>query len=134
MNKEKQTSGQAAPDPTGGCGSGAAPCSAFCGASDDDITDTPLCFVVCAAIRHTSGLIICGPRHYDPIMRTCILARSKTQEVARAHGWYSCEQGFVDNKGQWLTREAAWKVADRAGQIRYPNVGTPGTLYSENLY
>lgn len=53
---------------------------------DDDLPSTPLSFVVCAAIRHSSGLLVCGPRHYDAIMRTCILACSETVDVARAGG------------------------------------------------
>lgn len=46
-------------------------------------------------------------------------------------------QGFVGNRGQFLTREEAWKVALDAGQI-IRRVGDDdrngGTLYSENLY
>ena len=107
---------------------------------DNDLPSTPLSFVVCAAIRHQNGTIICGARHYDPIMRANIrelfhcIPEPHYIDAARDDGWYSCEQGFIDNKGQWLTREQAWAVAERAGQIRYPNVSVPGVLYSENLY
>jgi hypothetical protein len=48
-------------------------------------------------------------------------------------------QGFVDNKGNFLTREEAWTVAYDAGQIRYicpaqTKERTGNRLYSENLY
>jgi hypothetical protein len=57
------------------------------------------------------------------------------------------EMGFIDQEGDFLTRAEAWKVADKAGQIRRPygferhyknqrvaNVGDEGLLFSENLY
>lgn len=78
--------------------------------------------VVCAALRHGST-IICGPRHWDSICR----GTSKG-------GW---EQGFVDQRGVFLTREEAWKVAEAAGQILRRVGGDDmngGRLYSENLY
>lgn len=93
--------------------------------------------IVCAAIRR-NGLIICGARHFDPIMRAALKAMSTDHK-----GW---EQGFIDNKGTFLTREEAWKIADREGQIRretgfeeFSNprkagVGDEGKLFSENLY
>jgi hypothetical protein len=44
------------------------------------------------------------------------------------------EQGFVDQYGNFMTREEAWEIAQAAGQIRRPEGGAPGTLYSEHLY
>lgn len=76
--------------------------------------------VVCAALRDSHGTIICGPRHWDSICR----GTSKG-------GW---EQGFVDQRGAFLTREEAWKVAFDAGQILRRVGGDEGHLYSENLY
>ena len=82
--------------------------------------------VVCAANRHReSGLIICGARHWDKVMRAQV---SETE-----HGTRNWEQGFIDQFGDFLTREEAWVVALYEGQIRR-EVSTPGTLYSENLY
>jgi hypothetical protein len=78
--------------------------------------------VVCAALRQGS-VIICGPRHWDSICRS-----------DRHDGW---EQGFVDQRGVFLTREEAWKVAEEAWQI-VRRVGgdtiNGGRLFSENLY
>jgi len=84
--------------------------------------------IVCAAIRNDKGTVICGVRHYDTLMHTQI-GNDKTS-------YWPCstvEQGFVDNKGQFLTREEAWSVAWMAEQI-IRQVATSGTLYSENLY
>lgn len=85
-------------------------------------------------------MIICGARHYDEVMRTAILALyshcldlDTAMKMARHEGWYGCEQGFIDQKGEFLTREQAWKIAEAAGQIRQVT-GKPGTLYSEDLY
>lgn len=95
-------------------------------------------FVVCAAMRNKSGLIIAGARHFDTVMRAAIKSLNL--------GFSDWEQGFIDQKGVFMTREEAWKVADARGQIRRPtgwepsleprkaNVGDEGCLFSENLY
>jgi hypothetical protein len=47
-------------------------------------------------------------------------------------------QGFVDQHGVYMTREEAYRVAEAAGQIAYPERcgrGLEGPkLYSEGLY
>lgn len=83
--------------------------------------------VVCAAIRNAAYEVICGPRHFDAVMRAQISGQS----------WKGADQGFVDQFGEYLTRQEAWNVAEAAGQIRYRVGGDDregGTLYSENLY
>jgi hypothetical protein len=94
-------------------------------------------WIVCAAI-HKRGNIICGVRHFDGIMRATLNATGETHV-----GW---DQGFVDQFGTFYSREDAWKIADKNGQIRRPtgledfahsrpaNVGDEGMLFSENLY
>lgn len=80
--------------------------------------------VVCAANKHReTGLIVCGARHWDKVMRA-------QNPYATPAGY---DQGFIDQFGDWMDRETAWKVAEEQGQIRR-EVGMPGTLYSENLY
>lgn len=90
--------------------------------------------IVCSAMRFSSGLVIPSVRHYDPLTHGLLGALN-------AHD--TSEQGFVDNKFNFLTREEAWPVAVNAGQIIrrcggdtvYPELGSPyGRLYSENLY
>lgn len=83
--------------------------------------------IVCAAIRNSSGTIICGPRHLDLTMHAQIA-------LCTQGGWKFAEQGFVDQHGEFLTRAAAWEIAYAAQQIRR-TVGNGGReLYSENLY
>lgn len=84
--------------------------------------------VVCAAMIMKDGLVVTGVRHFSPDMRL-ILHRVYGDK----YHLQVKEQGFVDNKGEFLSREDAWKAADLAGQIR-KEVSSPGTLYSENLY
>ncbi len=90
--------------------------------------------VVCAALRHPQGGIITGPRHFDPIMRRQIMTGET--ELERL-GWESATQGFVDQRGTFLTRTEAWAVASAAGQIRRRcggDTANGGTLYSKSLY
>lgn len=95
----------------------------------NDHKDTPQ-IIVCAAIRHKeTQLIICGPRHYDSTMRALMTATGGIKE----HWKGNCDQGFIDQFGQFINREDAWKIAEQQNQIRC-QVSSPGTLYSENLY
>ncbi len=85
--------------------------------------------VVCAAMRHSAGSVICSPRHWDKVA---------VDRVGGQGGpWKGAEQGFVDQRGVFMTREEAWKVAEAAGQI-IRRVGgdtlNGGHLFSENLY
>lgn len=78
--------------------------------------------IVCAAMRARHGTIVCGVRHWDEIMH------------GAAHGKSGWEQGFVDNRGQFLTREEARPIALAADQIIQRVGGDEGRLFSENLY
>lgn len=85
------------------------------------------CVIVCAANRHkVSGRIIAGPRHWDAIMRAQV--HRETEDFGN---W---EQGFIDQFCQWYTREEAYVIAERHGQIKNPLAHAVGYLYSENLY
>ena len=80
--------------------------------------------VACAAIRHrVTGEIRCGPRHHWIIHRLGIDAPPWKGNI---------DQGFVDFRGEFLTREEAWAIAEREGQLRR-RTGSTGTLYSEDL-
>lgn len=87
---------------------------------------TPL--IVCAAMLMDDDLIVTGIRHFSPEMR-------KTLHRIYGDGYHLRvkEQGFVDTHGAFLSREAAWMIAEAQGQIR-EQVSSPGTLYSECLY
>lgn len=98
----------------------------------EDQRNRPLCRIACAALRHPSGLILAGVRHFSPDMRAMIARLEQTGITPES--WNSAQQGFLDNKGLFLSREQAWRIAEAAGQIRpHPSV-RPGTLHSEDLY
>jgi len=86
--------------------------------------------IVCAAMRDKElGQVILGVRHFDPIMRARV--HENFEKKGTSTTW---TQGFVDNKGQFLTRKEAWPIAVAAGQIIRRCGGDEGCLYSENLY
>ena len=84
--------------------------------------------VVCAALKAAGDRIICGVRHFDPIMRAQI-ASSEGYEL-----WARAEQGFIDSAGAYLSRDAAHRLAQEQGQIRHRCGGDDEQLFSENLY
>lgn len=86
--------------------------------------------VVCAAVRLGGKLIVCGPRHLDATMHEVIRALP-THLSYSLHG---AEQGFVDQRGAFLTRAEALEVALAASQIIRRCGGDETALYSENLY
>jgi len=89
--------------------------------------------VVCAAIRFSDGTIVCSPRHYDQTMAEVIMPLREVGKCLKER----CEQGFVDQWGNFLTREEAWIIAKKEGQI-IRRVGgdsiNGGKLFSENIY
>lgn len=88
--------------------------------------------VVCAAMLMKDGRIVTGIRHFSPEMRA-IMKRVYGEEY---HTQIET-QGFVDQKGVFLNRVEAYKVARDAGQILRRVGGDEtdgGTLYSEALY
>lgn len=80
--------------------------------------------IVCAAVLLSGGPVVCGPRHFDSVMRGTIEELEAPVEGAI--------QGFVDQFGNFMTREEAHLVAFRAGQIPAHTDGDQ--LYSEDLY
>ena len=86
--------------------------------------------VACAALRWPDGFIICGPRHYHPIMRAAIEAAGRCKLQGNKD---IVEQGFVDFQGVWLTREEAYIVAKDAKQIVLRCGSDDEKLFSENL-
>lgn len=47
-----------------------------------------------------------------------------------------CDQGFVDDRGNWLSREDALKLATENGQLKLPRPPTHNAheLFSEDLW
>ena len=83
-------------------------------------------YIVSAAQRNDDGLIIASPRHKDPVCRAL--------EAAIGGNWKGAEQGFVDSRQNFLTREEALVVALKQNQRRRRCGGDEHRLYSENLY
>lgn len=81
--------------------------------------------VVSMAANIVDGRLIVGNRHFCPIMQMQI----ETQGLnSRVHN-IGTDQGFIDQWGIYMSRQEAWDVAKRAGQIK--EVFQEGTLYSE---
>ena len=85
--------------------------------------------VVCAANKyHPCGTIVLGIRHYCPLMRQSVKALGVPLRDE--------EQGFVDQWGNFMSREEAWFVLEtnERGRINKDRNGCKGTLYSKGLY
>lgn len=84
--------------------------------------------VVCAANRdEKTGRIAIGVRHLCPIMRA-------NMDGMPGINWGLSEQGFIDQHGDFLSRDEALIIAKRENQIVRRCGGDEHQLYSENLY
>lgn len=84
--------------------------------------------IVCAANKLPDGTVILSVRHFDKWM-AAIYDRIDPQEKLVPGEEI---QGFVDNKGNFLTREQAYEVALKSGQcFKHPY---KTELFSEDLY
>lgn len=87
--------------------------------------------VVCAAIRAADGEVLLGIRHYSMDMHRQMDARVDGHKFIRRSG---SDQGFVDQFGVYMTRQEAFAVALKAGQITNMDACDCVTLCSEGLY
>lgn len=78
--------------------------------------------IVAAAIKYPNGEVLTALRHYKII-------HMQAQMGIPTKG--DCEQGFIDHRGVFLTREEAKEVAIQCGQI---DKNHDGTLYSEDIW
>lgn len=89
--------------------------------------------VVCAAIQLKDGLVVTGARHFCPTM-VAQLERIKNLDDPIGFAATS-EQGFIDQWGNFLTRQQAYVIAERQDQFKGEGAPhTKGCLYSEDLY
>jgi len=84
----------------------------------EGVTDRTIRRVVCAAIRAADGDLLLGIRHYSQDMYRQIAARSDGHKFIRRHDE---DQGFVDQWGQWLSREYAYHVAVSTDRLTFPD-------------
>lgn len=82
--------------------------------------------IVCSAIRDKAGRLFLGPRHGH-----CFQAAN---EFKQEDSFDEYEQGFIDQHNKFLTREEAWIIAEKNGQIFRRCGGDGKKLFSENLY
>lgn len=85
--------------------------------------------IVCAAVKLDDDSIIVGVRHFSLDMRATMRKLYGPQYHTKV-----VEQGFIDNKGGFLSRKEAWEVAILENQIIRRTGGDGSELYSENLY
>lgn len=93
--------------------------------------------IVCAANKHpVSAEIAVGVRHFCPVMHGNILRfkGANDENSLYGKGWRQSEQGFIDQHGVFYTREEAWVIAEKNGQIIGDHDWCTGSLHSEHLY
>lgn len=90
--------------------------------------------IVAAAMRNKEGMVIVSPRHFDVTCHNTL--NMLTPEYRKSFMGGREEQGFVDQWGNFYTREQALEIAKSNGQYnRYDSRCTHKTqLFSENLY
>ena len=93
-------------------------------------------FILCSANQLPDGTLLLGARHDDHLMNAqldvYLAAHGIEREEVIIDRW---NQGFIDQWGNFLTRSAAWLVAEKANQIKRTGPGFSGPdLYSENLW
>lgn len=99
----------------------------------DNGIEKPQQVVVCAACRR-GDLILAGARHFDKVMISQIKAIDGKLSPGAGNNF---EEGFIDQFGDFLTREEAMDVAIAAGQkvdIERGCGGLSHMLFSEGLY
>ena len=82
--------------------------------------------IVSAANRYNNRVVVCGARHFDMVMHSVLEAVPSWRKIRE-------EQGFIDNRGVFHTREEALVIAKAADQL----VGKHqpySQLFSEDLY
>lgn len=99
----------------------------------DPVSDKLQRVVVCAANRY-GDIIIPAPRHWDTPMRNLVFLLSEATKTIIDNT--PEEQGFIDQKGNFMAREEALVLAKANGQYgkyREP-ADHPYELFSEDLY
>lgn len=88
---------------------------------------------VVAAANKYGDVIVVADRHHSRFMNSQLKILKEAGVIKSIH---TREQGFIDNQGNFLTREEACIVAREAGQINQVRLKTTPfrELFSEDLY
>ena len=89
--------------------------------------EKPQAIVVCAACR-VDGALVCGARHFDNVMR------DQMDLMPQSLKWARAEQGFINQFGEFLTREEAMIAAKASGRPLNIEHSSGEALFSECLY
>lgn len=93
--------------------------------------------IICAAIKFkilktNKEVILCDMRHHD------IFSNLYEMGLQPNEDYIEIEQGFIDHRHKFLSRQEAYIHAVECGQlslsVRESLNTTPGTLFSEDLY
>lgn len=84
--------------------------------------------IICAANKLPNGVMLVGARHWDTIMRAQFRAMGGTNAP---HS--EIQQGFIDQRGNFYTRNQALKLCIKNGQIEKGKFSDT-ELFSEDLY
>lgn len=89
--------------------------------------------IVAAANRYEGDVIVVSARHHDLLMNEQLKRLKEFGVIKTTH---TRDQGFIDNRGVFLSREEALIVAEKAGQINEHREKTDPEymLFSEDLY
>lgn len=100
--------------------------------------------IVSAAQRNSAGRVLMSVRHMDHNFWRAVLGLPDSADLPvgtpfpeAIQEWQGAEQGFVDNRGNFLTREEAWPIAMAARQVNVEELRQKwqiGCLHSEHLY
>lgn len=99
---------------------------------EDNNIPKPQQIVVCAACRLEQDgetYLVTGARHFDKVMNNII------RHLPMKLKWVNADQGFINQFGEFLTREEALEVVKNNGQPFDPerNVAKDA-LFSEGIY
>lgn len=85
--------------------------------------------IVSAANRSPDGLVVMCVRHGCDLFYGVV-----DMLYPPYHQYHDWEQGFVTSQYRFISREEAWNIAEKQGQIIRDKDKCVGTLYSEHLY
>ena len=88
--------------------------------------------VVCAAIKR-GPIMVTGPRHLDFIMQSQIDSMKFSLKSRWSIGEGIEEMGFIDQFGNFMTREVAMQVAQSFGQLK-AEIPMDKILFSTDIY